>query len=524
MTIDEKIGQRFIVGIKGEKIDADFISLVKEFHVANVILFGRNIRNRQQLGKLCTDIQGLVMQETGHGAFITIDQEGGVVTRLSGDMINCPGAMATAATGNPENVYRTARITASELKSVGINFNLAPDLDINCNPDNPVIGVRSFGDTPETVIEFGLNMIKGLKDGEILSCAKHFPGHGDTAVDSHIGLPCIDKSKEELLAFELLPFIEAIRNNVPAIMSSHILFPKIEPANIPATMSRKIITDLLKEELGFKGLILSDCMEMDAIKKYYGTVNGVKAAFSAGVDLVFVSHTAELTKEAIKTVKEAYESGQMPLTELDESVEKVIRYKEKYISCSQNIDASYNWDDEEYINCGADRNTDMKKISDEIRNASLTHVSGEMFPPGDAPLFIGCNNFRANQASSDMDKHLNFADFLCSKLGGRAITTSPNPDESEIKKIISEMGNPTSIIYATYNGHVYSGQLSLGKQLAVAGIPMAAFTLRNPYDLSAYPEQVAKYAAWEYTEESLKMVYRLLSGRLEAKGKMPIKL
>ena len=211
MDIREKIGQRLVFGFPGTTIPAEFAALVREYKIGNVILFRYNIESLPQLARLCADIQELVRGVTGRDAFITIDQEGGMVTRLPWDAVNVPGSMALAATGKPENAVLAAEITARQLRGVGVNFNLAPDLDVNSNPMNPVIGVRSFGDDPQSVALFGTKAVEGYKNGGMLCCGKHFPGHGDTAVDSHIGLPCIEKTMDELEACELISFRAAIK-------------------------------------------------------------------------------------------------------------------------------------------------------------------------------------------------------------------------------------------------------------------------------------------------------------------------
>lgn len=246
MDIREKIGQRLVFGFPGTTIPAEFAALVREYKIGNVILFRYNIESLPQLARLCADIQKLIRGATGRDAFITIDQEGGMVTRLPWDAVNVPGSMALAATGKPENAVLAAEITVRQLRGVGVNFNLAPDLDVNSNPMNPVIGVRSFGDDPQSVALFGTKAVEGYKNGGMLCCGKHFPGHGDTAVDSHIGLPCIEKTMDELEACELISFRAAIKAGIPAIMSSHILFPNIEPNGVPATMSRTIMHGRLR--------------------------------------------------------------------------------------------------------------------------------------------------------------------------------------------------------------------------------------------------------------------------------------
>ena len=296
----EQIGQRLVTGFPGTELTEDFRRMVREYKISNVILFRENITDCAQLKQLCGEIQALVRRETGHGAFITADQEGGLVTRLPGDAVNVPGAMAIAATGDPENAYRAGLLTGRELRALGVNFDLAPSVDVNSNPENPVIGARSYGDTPQEVSRYANRMIRGLLDGGVLCSAKHFPGHGDTDTDSHLALPCVDKSMEELERTELLPFREAVRAGVPAVMTTHILFPQLEPEHLPATMSRRIMTGLLREQMGFDGLIVSDCMEMRAIKDHFGTVNGVVAAMAAGVDLVFISRHAGRTRRCCK--------------------------------------------------------------------------------------------------------------------------------------------------------------------------------------------------------------------------------
>lgn len=198
------LGQRLAFGFEGTCIPENFAALVREYKIGNVILFRRNIENNDQLRRLCRELQSLIIAETGHPAFITIDQEGGMVTRLAPDAVNVPGNMAIAATGRIGDAYTAASITARQLRGVGVNFNLAPVLDVNSNRRNPVIGVRSFGDDAARVAALAREAVRGYADAGVLCCGKHFPGHGDTAVDSHLGLPCIDKPLAELEETELL--------------------------------------------------------------------------------------------------------------------------------------------------------------------------------------------------------------------------------------------------------------------------------------------------------------------------------
>ena len=236
MTLTQMLGQKLVFGFHGTSLTPEFKALIRKYKIGNVILFLRNVESADQLRRLCDEIRALILEETGYPPFIIIDQEGGMVSRLPKDAVNVPGAMALAATGNPENARLASEITIRQLKGLGANFNMAPVLDVNSNANNPVIGVRSFGDDPEAVAAFGCASLAPYRGSGVLCCAKHFPGHGDTAVDSHLGLPRVDKTEQELEALELIPFRRAIAQGVPAIMMSHVLFPARRTAlhHVPA--------------------------------------------------------------------------------------------------------------------------------------------------------------------------------------------------------------------------------------------------------------------------------------------------
>ena len=508
MTVTEKIGQRLVIGFPGPEMSPAFIRLVKEYKIGNVILFQRNCESSAQLSRLCRDIQELVRRETGHGAFITIDQEGGSVTRLPYEAVNVPGSMALAATGDPENACRAARLTAAELRAFGINFNLAPVADVNNNPDNPIIGVRSYGDTPEQVERFAAAALRGYLDGGVLASAKHFPGHGDTDMDSHLSLPCIDKSLEELEKLELRPFKALIDAGCPAVMTTHILFPQLEPENVPATMSRRIITGILKERLGFQGLVISDCVEMQAIGVYYGSARGAAAAMAAGVDLVFVSHTAETQEEAALACRAAVESGQISMEELDASVEKILRYKEQY--CTGPV--------------GTPERPEALAEAAALRLATIALTQGTIPALGDAPFFCGCADYQAGLVSNRELEKPAFPEAMSAKLGGTALVTGQDPSAEEIQAAVNAAKGHTSIFVGTFNGHLYPGQTALVKALGELNIPMAVVALRNPYDLRDLPGHAAGVAAWDYSYLTLDALVPVLSGEVKPQGKLPIAL
>lgn len=245
-----------------------------------VILFSRNIEGGPQLVELTNSLQE-ISRSAGQkqGLFISIDQENGIITRIKPPVAaQLPGSMALGATKSHTNAYKIATATAETLKAFGINMNYAPIADVNSEPKNPVIGVRSPSDDPETVARFVSAQLKGLRDGGVVPCVKHFPGHGDTAVDSHFGLPIISKTKEEMESCELVPFKRAVVEGVDAVMTAHIVMAGLEepqtdngePQNLPASLNPRII-NILRCEMGYRGLVVSDCLEMEGVRGPYGT-------------------------------------------------------------------------------------------------------------------------------------------------------------------------------------------------------------------------------------------------------------
>jgi beta-N-acetylhexosaminidase len=280
--------QLFIVGFHGHVPSEDIKTLIQTYKVGAVILFLRNVASASQLLSLTNDLQRLA-SEAGHkqGLFIAIDQENGLVTRIKAPVAaQLPGPMTLGATGSAQNAYKVAFATAQTLKAFGINMNYAPIADVNSEPKNPVIGVRSPSDNPETVGRFVSAQIKGLKEGGIVPCVKHFPGHGDTAVDSHYGLPVITKSKAELDTCELIPFRRAVVEGVDSVMTAHIAMPGISKSNsdtfeiskiLPASLNPDAIK-ILRQEMKFDGMVVSDCLEMDGVRATYGTEKGAVMA------------------------------------------------------------------------------------------------------------------------------------------------------------------------------------------------------------------------------------------------------
>ena len=270
---------------------------------------------------------------------IAIDQEGGRVSRLPQGFTIFPSAASIAACQSTDVAYAMAEITAKELRAVGINMNMAPVLDVNSNPGNPIIGNRAYGSHPNQVCQFGVAVMQGLQDNGVIPCGKHFPGHGDTTTDSHKVLPVVNADRSRLDEVELVSFRHAIAQGLPTMMTAHVHYPALDP-DAPATLSHFILTDLLRNELGFQGVTLTDDMEMRAILDH-GTIGEASVrSLQAGADMVLICHQRDRQTEAILAIEQALDRGELSIENLTCRFERISKLKQKFLSSTRPTDLS----------------------------------------------------------------------------------------------------------------------------------------------------------------------------------------
>jgi len=329
--ITQKIGRLFVGGIPGPELDANTIRLIKNYHLGGIILFTRNIEDPIQLARLCRDIQKVSMENSGYPLFLAIDQEGGRVARLKQPFSQFPGNAGIGEDPNPEkSALHFADTTAREMSLVGLNMNMAPVLDVaQVHMDAHLVG-RSFSQDPLLVTKLGKTVITTLQQGGIMAVAKHFPGLGNADMDPHLHLPTINATFKEMESVHLPPFQGAIEANVSAIMSSHAVYPALEPG-IPATLSRKIITNLLRKKMRFSGLIISDDLEMGAIANERGLPEGAADAFEAGVDLLLICKSQSILLDSIELLRDKILKGDISYERLEKSLERINKYKKRFL-------------------------------------------------------------------------------------------------------------------------------------------------------------------------------------------------
>ncbi|WP_077623731.1 beta-N-acetylhexosaminidase [Sediminibacillus massiliensis] len=328
MSLEEKIGQMVIAGMAGTSLQSNEKELISEYRVGGMIFYANNLETREQTEQLVKNIKE-INKENKLPLLISTDQEGGRISRLPG-INETPTNKEIGEKNDKEYAFSVGQTLGEQLLAMGFNTNYAPVLDVNSNPENPVIGDRAFGDNADLVSRLGIQVMKGIQSKGIIPVVKHFPGHGDTSVDSHIELPKVNKSLEELNELELIPFKQAIANGIDVVMVAHILLPKLDE-EFPASMSETIITDLLRGQLGFQGVVITDDMTMGAVINHYGIGEAAVESVKAGSDLILVAHDDNKVKEVISSLKKAVEGGQISEDSINESVERILGLKNKYL-------------------------------------------------------------------------------------------------------------------------------------------------------------------------------------------------
>lgn len=525
MTLEEQIGQLLMVGFSGHSVPQEIIELIERYHVGNIILFSRNIHEAEQVFALTSQLQDYA-RKAGQRfpLLIAIDQENGIVQRMGEVATLFPGNMALGAIGSQEIARAVAQATGEELRALGINMNLAPVVDVNNNPANPGIGVRSFGEDARQVGQLGGAMVQGYKEAGIVSCLKHFPGHGDTAVDSHLALPTIPYPPERLQQLELVPFRMGIAAGAECIMSAHIAFPALSGSTeLPATLAPAIITGLLREQLGFEGVVMSDCLEMHAVLDAYGTGRGAVLALQAGIDLVLVSHHFERQRESIAAICTAVHQGELDPARIRISAGRIQALKAQHLS----------WDTLPSLGAskGIIASPAHQHLQERAYELSTTLVRNEagLLPlrlqPGEQLVVLA-----QPRNILTMVEDRPFTDAILAAalrehcLQVRTVTTTGHTVHEAYQQVLAETGEGDILVVATVNAHIDQAQGELLRLLTTSGRRIIGIAVRNPYDLAAFPALQTYLVTYEYTRPSLQAAARVLFGERDAHGKLPVSM
>lgn len=508
MTIEEKVGQLFMVGFDGHEPNADILDLIANYHVSGICYFSRNLKDPRQVHTLSTALQKHANPNLP--LLLTIDQEGGMVNRLTEGITISPSNMALGAINNIAYTKEIAEIIAKELRAMGVNMNFAPSLDVNNNANNPVIGVRSFGENPELVSIHGNEIVQAYQNENIAPSIKHFPGHGDTDVDSHLALPVVNHPMERLEKIELAPFKYAIEQGVDSVMVSHVSFPSLEN-KYPATLSHNIITGLLREKMNYNGVIVTDCMEMNAIDDNYTSAESAVLAVKAGIDLVLVSHTYAKQKAAITGVVEAVKAGEISEEHLNNSVKRVLSLKER-----RNVGEDVVFD------AGNFQSAHAQAVERKVHELSITVVKNEQailpLASNQNTVLLWPNITKTSLVDEDFTQSITLSDFLADKLSHYEELPLSLDEE-----VLAKCEAADQIIIATYNLSQSADNLRLTKAIVekfAKKIVICAF--RNPYDLKEVPTVAGYVAAYDIRPLTLDSTAKVLTGEVVSTGKLSV--
>ena len=552
MTLEEKVGQMMLVAFRvwkevptvedptvenPEQAEPEAVNITElndeiraclhDYHFGGTLLFAQNCRDAEQVLRLVSDIQIENQKGGGLPMLVCADQEGGFVARL-GFGTTGPGNMALAATGDPQSAGTMAAIYGEELGLLGINTDFAPVMDVNNNPGNPVIGIRSFSDSPQAVAAFGLKYLEGLHSADTIATLKHFPGHGDTDNDSHTGLPCIDRSYAELNAIELLPFRAAIQAGADMVMTAHIQYPQIETQTytsvstgeevfLPATMSRTILTDILRGDMGFEGVVVSDALDMAAITYNFTDEDVLRLTIDAGVDMLILPpitdtdlfrRNMDMVDAAVRLVRE----GAIDEARVDESVRRILTLKQKYGLLDR---TDFAVTDERIAAAVAGvGSAEHREAAWDIAQKALTLVKneGEAFPArlqsGETALILFADSCASRVGSGELAKQL-LEERGALPDGAEIAVMANTADNGEECVNAANQADHVILVNRVYSAACLDPGTGDGFSTAVfdeiiaarhaAGRPVIVVSCQLPYDAARFPDADAMLLAYGST-------------------------
>ena len=495
---------QLMYSFQGYTAPAEVIEAVRQGQIAAFCLFANNVQSPAQLRKLTHALHMAARNGGQLPPLIGIDQEGGQLMAVTGGATELPGNMALGATNSPDLAQQVGRVLARELRAMGCNLNFAPVLDLNSNPDNPVIGVRSFGDDPSRVAELGAALIAGMQAEGVMATAKHFPGHGDASGDSHYTMPSVNRSAAALLDEDLRPFRRAVVEGVGAIMSAHVVYSAFD-AERPATLSPRILTGLLREEMGYDGLVITDAMDMQAVS-VLGAEASVRAALEAGADLVLLGHLpGQLAL-----------SQQLQTVEQGAALDRIRRARERLPDEFLPLDV---------VGC-----EEHQQVARAVAQASITVARDD----GRLPLrlnesvrivVITAAPADLTPADSSSSVSVQLAEAVRKRHGHTIALQLPRgAGDAAVRGALQAAESAEVVVVGTINADQDVGQAELVRALLARGQQPIVIALRHPYDVRAFPHVATYLCTYSIRSVSTEAAVGVLFGEIVPQGKLPCRV
>jgi beta-N-acetylhexosaminidase len=524
MEIEEAIAQKFMLSFIGLRPSLAILKAIRERRLAGVTLFREaNVQNPAQVRSLTEQLQEVARAHGLPPLLIAADQEGGQLMAIDEGATPIPGNMALGAVGSAELAEQAGEVIGRELAAMGVNVNYAPVCDVNTNPLNPVIGIRSFGEDPEQVAELAAAMIRGIQSQGVAATAKHFPGHGDTTEDSHFTLPVVEHPLDRMQAVEFVPFRAAIAAGVRLIMTAHVAVPALTGRqDLPATLSGEVLRGVLRGQLGFEGVIITDALTMKAIRQAYTAIaRGLDAiaAVQAGADLLLFGPEPFDVEAVFQALRRAAERGLLDIADLQRSAQRVWALRTTLAAAPPPPDFSV-------IGCAAHR-----AVADEIARRSITlvrnrarHVPLALDP--DAPIAVvmpqPVDLTPADTSSTVRPRLAEALRAYHSRV--EEILIPIDPRETEIADLQSRLNEFACIILGTINAFQHPGQTRLIRALLQGSIPVIWIALRLPYDLQVAPDAPTFLCTYSILEPSMRALAAVLMGQIPPQGRLPVSI
>lgn len=521
LTLEQATGQQFLLSFEGkDRLPQELLEVLRRQQVGGVVLFRhKNMGSLAEVRSLTRALQKAARQTGQPGLLIAADQEGGQLMAL-GHGTPFPGNMALGATGSESLAYKVGRALAVELAAAGINVDFAPVCDVNVNPENPVIGTRSFGADPKLVARLASAMIRGLQSAGVAATAKHFPGHGDTSTDSHHRAPVVSHDRRRIHAVELTPFRAAVKSSARLVMPAHIVMPALNGKlhDLPATMSRQILHELLRSRMGFQGIVVSDALDMHAMEQGPGYIAEVIAGVSSGIDLLLFNHDLSRVEGAWRNLIQAARRGLLSAEEIQLSAKRIVSLKNWIARWPQPP-------------LKAVRSRENLQLAREVARRSITLVRNKA---GLLPLKLRADERIA--VATPRPEDLTPADTssyeqpqLAESIGRYhphvdGFSFDMNPRSDEIEHLSGQLSGYDLIVVGTINANANAGQAAFVERLRKRCRRMIAVALRLPYDVSCYPAVRTYVCTYSILPPSMEALADALFGHVVFQGKLPVKI
>ena len=503
-SLEAKIGQMLLVGFEGLTAPDYLLNWLREGRVGGVILFARNVESPAQVAALT----GAIHAAATYGAIVSIDQEGGTVARLREGFTESPGAMALASAREGEALTEAvSAVLARELRALGIGWDYAPVVDLTYTAANPSVGTRSFGSDADSVARLAAAAVRGFQRGGVAACVKHFPGLGDTPIDTHMAMAVVDTPVEHLIKYDLVPYRAAIAAGVASVMITHVLYRALD-ADHPATLSPVVVHRLLREALGYDGVVTTDCLEMRAVRDHYGARESAVLAALAGIDAILFSHTRAMQEEAYAGLLEAARSGRLAPDVIEGANRRLLALKQAYAAPPGDL--------------GIIRAPEHLRVVRDAARAGVTLLQGGATLPLRGK--VGVVEFASILESGIVESGgvTGFARLLQERLPDAQVVTLKSTANPAAAEAVAERVD--TLVLAVRNAHLIPEQLASARHLLGVARRTVLVCLRNPYDAGALPGAETVMCTCGDSEPSLEAAVAALMGDFVPEGALPVEV